>query len=212
MRATAFETCVPCAPITALPVSLMQTPSRSSPFLTLALAFPAAFAALAPFYLIAAHAMQDASLFLERSGTSLLLGLALVLWAVLFGWPIMKRLGLIGTRRQIRLTSADVVVREQGLFADRVWSQPLSAYRGLAHHVRSSMSGTRHEVLLVHPDPAKSLLLRAADRIGQDEIDQMAVLTGCREIAPQVFYRRSVARGAHPYDASATGLISAKLA
>ncbi len=212
MRATAFETCVPCAPITALPINLSQTPSRSSPLLTLALALPAAFAALAPFYLIAAHATQDASLFVERGSTSLLLGLALILWALLFGWPIMQRVGLIGTGREICLTSTVVTVRERGLLFDRSWSQPLNSYCGLAHHVRSSLSGTRHEVLLVHPDPAKSFLLRAADRIGQEEIDQMVLLTGCREIAPQVFYRRTVAQGSHPYAASATALASAKLA
>ena len=194
MRATAFETSEPCTPITALPLALLQAPSRSAPVLTLALACPAALAALAPFYLMAAHAAsQDTSLFVERFEASLMLTLALILWGALFGWPIMRRLTRIGTQRQIAISNATIHVTERGPFINRSWTEPLAAYRGLAHHVRSSLSGTRHELLLVHPDPAKSLMLRTASTIGQDEIDQTAGVLGCREIAPQVFYARTSA-------------------
>ena len=205
MRATAFETSVPCAPITALPLSLTQTPSRSAPVLTLALACPAALAALAPYYLMAAHAAaQNSSLFVERIEASTLLTLALILWSALFGWPIVRRLTRIGICRQIAISSASVDVTERGPFMNRAWTEPLTGYTGLAHHISSSLSGTRHELLLVHPNPARSLLLRAATTIGQNEIDQAARVLGCREIAPQVFYRRNTRSNPRPFAATAT--------
>ena len=194
MRAAAFETILPNGPITALPLNLVQTASRTSPLLMLALALPAAVAALTPFFLIAHHAAQDASLLMDRQATSLLLAVALAIWAALFGWPIARRALRSGQRRRIAISATKVTVSDAGLLRTETWSEPLLTYRGIAHHVRSSLSGTRHELILIHPDPARSLLLRAADRIGQPEIDQLTQLLGCREIAPQVFYRNRVRR------------------
>ena len=192
MRAAAFETISPNGPITALPLTLVQTASRSSPLLMLVLALPATVAALTPFLLIAHHAAQDATLLMDRQDTSLRLVLALAIWAGLFGWPITHRALRIGQRRQISISANKVTVSDAGLMTNETWSEPLHTYRGLAHHVRSSLSGTRQELILIHSDPARSLLLRTADRIGQPEIDQLTQLLGCREIAPQVFYRNTV--------------------
>jgi hypothetical protein len=197
MRAAAFETIVPNGPITALPLSLEQTASRSSPLLLFALALPAAVAALTPFFLIAHHASQDASLLLDRQETSVFLAFALVMWALLFGWPIAGRAIRFGLRRQVEISGHRITVTDTGLFHTGSWSQPVSSYRGLAHHVRASLSGNRHELILIHPDPAHCVLLRTADRIGQSEIDDLARLLGCREIAPQVFYHSQTGRR-HP--------------
>lgn len=211
MRASAFETILPSGPITALPLSLLQTPSRSSPLLLLALALPAAVAALTPFSLIAAHAAQDATMFVERPETSIKLGLALVLWAVVFGWPIVARARTMGTQRRISIGSGDVIVTERRLVGATTWQQPVSSYRGIAHHVRASLSGTRHELLLIHPDPARSILLRAADKISQGEIDELAGLLGCREIAPQVYYRNTVERARRRVTSGRTALAGVEL-
>jgi hypothetical protein len=188
MRAAAFETIEPNGPVTSLPFNLHQSPSRSSPFLMLTLAFPAAVAALAPYYLIAAHAAQDASLLIERFETSIMLAFALLIWTLVFGWPLGRRLSQLGTSRTISLARETVTVTENGPFGSKTWSEPVAAYRGIAHHVRSSLSGTRRELLLIHPDPARTLLLRIAEKISQSEIDELAKLLGCREIAPQVYY------------------------
>ena len=68
MRAAAFETVLPNTPITMLPLNLTLTHSRVSPLLMVALALPAALAALTPFWLIARHA--DASFLISRPETS----------------------------------------------------------------------------------------------------------------------------------------------
>jgi hypothetical protein len=191
MRAVAFETILPNAPIDALPLTLVQTPSRSSPLLWLGLALPAALAVLAPYTMIAAHAALDHTMLFERTAATVQIGLALVLWTLVFCLPIVRRTQLMATRRHVTINKGVVAVTDYGWLGNRIWSQPLTAYRGIAHHVRSSLAGTRHELLLVHPDPARSIMLRAASTIGQAEIDTVGNLLGCREIAPQVFYRNT---------------------
>ena len=209
MRAAAFETILPHGPITSLPMDLKQTPSRSSPLLMLTLALPAVIVVLAPFSMIAAHAAIDSSMLIERTATSLQLGLALVLWALVFVLPLAKRTQQLGKSRTISISDKHVNVTDHGVFGNKTWVQPLSAYRGIAHHVRSSLSGTRHELLLIHPDPACSLLLRAADNIGQTEIDDLGILLGCREIAPQVFYRNTKQARTGPFQRGEAGLAGA---
>jgi hypothetical protein len=194
MRAAAFETLLPGGPITCLPLSMVQTASRVSPVVMLALALPAAIAALTPFALIAMHAARDHSMLVERPETAVMLSAALVVWAALFGWPITIRALRFGHRRQIEIDGNHVTVVEGSWAFRRSWTENVTKYEGVAHHVRSSLSGTRHELILIHPDPAKSLLLRVADKITQTEIDQATLLLGCREIAPQPFYRRRVQR------------------
>ncbi len=209
MRAAAFETILPNGPITSLPFQLVQTPSRTSPLLMLALALPAAIVVIAPFSMIAAHAAFDFSMFVERTATSVQLGLALVLWALVFVLPIAQRARQLGKSRTVSVEHGLVSVTDRGLFGNKTWVQPLSAYRGIAHHVRSSLSGTRHELLLIHPDHACSLLLRAADKIGQAEVDALGILLGCREIAPQVFYRNTKQLRGGPFRQGQAGLAGA---
>lgn len=207
MRATAFETILPNSPITSLPFSLEQTASRVSPLLMVALALPAALAALTPFWLIAQHA--DPALLAGRWETSIPLAAAFLLWAVLFGWPIAIRAWRIGQRRRISLVPHSVEVTDASLLGHACWFEPLASYDGIAHHIRASLSGTRHELLLIHPDPKRSLLLRAAASINQREIDELASLLGCREIAPQMFYR-SLGRAARNVAGVRRGLATAR--
>ena len=188
MRAAAYETILPSAPIATLPLTLKATASRVSPFLIVLLALPAAFATLTPFWLIFQH--SDPGLLLTRFETSVPLGLTFLAWTALFGWPIVRRTMRIGQSRSISISHGRVRVEDLGLTGRSKWNEPLAAYSGIAHHVRSSLSGTRHELLLIHPDPARSLLLRAASSISQEEIDALTHLLGCREIAPRVFYRK----------------------
>ena len=199
MRAAAFETVLPNTPITMLPLNLTLTHSRVSPLLMVALALPAALAALTPFWLIARHA--DASFLISRPETSIPLAAALIAWALLFGWPIMRQASRIGQSRHIAIAGGRVHVVDRGLFGPNAWSEPLLAYAGLAHHVRASLSGNRHELLLIHPDPSRSVLLRAAETIHQQEINVLTGLLGCREIAPRMFYRKPD-RGSQTYPAA----------
>lgn len=188
MRATDFETILPDAPLASLPVRLEQTPSRAAPFLLAALAAPAAAVSLAPFALLAEHLTRDPSLIADRPVTSAGLIAALVVWIGVFLWPIAVRSGRASSSRLIVVTDTHIVVTDRGWLGERTWREPISAYSGISHRVRSSLSGTRHELILLHADPSRSVMLRAAPRIAQGEIDHVAALLGCREIAPRVIY------------------------
>jgi hypothetical protein len=211
MRSAAFESISPSAPITALPLILVQRPSHSRPWLLMMLALPAAAATLAPMSILAAHAVQDHAVLLERIETTLLMVACVLIWLAIFAWPIARHAVRIGSMRRVTIENHAISVVETGLFVRRTWRQPMSAYRGLAHHVRASLSGTRHELLLIHPDPARSVLLRADDTIGQSEIDGLARLLHCREIAPQVFYRNTEVKARGRFAASEPALAVAEV-
>ena len=80
-------------------------------------------------------------------------------------------------------------VEEGSPFGSWTWSEPLSAYAGVAHHVRASLSGTRHELILVHPEREKSVLLSVAPRTTQAEVNRVINLLGSFEIPPSALYR-----------------------
>ena len=190
MRATAFETIVPDQSITALPVTLVQRPSRSSPIFMVLLVVPVVMAMLMPYSLIAVAAARDSSIVLDRGRSVAQIMIAFALWSLVFGWPIVVRLSRIWTQRTVHISGENVRVVERTMLGEHAWSKPLSSYRGVAHHIRSSVGGTRHELLLIHKDKTASILLRASPMISRREIDDVVRLLGCREIAPQVFYGR----------------------
>ena len=75
-------------------------------------------------------------------------------------------------------------------FGSTAWSVPLASYSGIAHHVRASLSGLRHELILVHPDPAKNLLVAVADRIPQATLDRAKALLRLPEVPAKSLYMR----------------------
>ena len=71
-----------------------------------------------------------------------------------------------------------VSVSDRAVLGSRLWQVPLEEFSGIAHWVRSSLSGVRHELHLVHADPGKSLLIHRADHISQATIDAAGALLG----------------------------------
>lgn len=60
---------------------------------------------------------------------------------------------------------------------------------GVTHHVRASLAGSRHELILVNPEREKSILLSVAPRTSQAEAERVAALLGPRQISPSELYR-----------------------
>lgn len=205
MRATDFETILPDRPITELPATVSQTPSRAAPFLLFALALPAATLCLFPFAMIAAHLAREPGIAAERPLDVIVLALAFLVWFGVFGWPIALRASRATSARNVAFAPGFVTVTDTGLLGPATWQEPLANYDGITHRVRSSLSGTRHELILVHPNPARSVLVRASARISQSEIETTTSLFGCPEIAPRVIYAtfRGTAAVARPAFASA---------
>ena len=191
MRVAIFDRVEPPVPA-ELPLRLTETCSRRSAMALLILTIPAVFAvgfgslmlilealvAPGPRAIVAQH---------PALGLEILTGIAF--GAYLLGLPLKRLVDRLAATRTILIDETMVTVTESGHFRSQTWSAPRSAFTGIAHHVRASLSGTRHELILVHPQREKSLLLSLAPRMSQSEVDWVATLLSCKEIPPSELYR-----------------------
>jgi len=88
----------------------------------------------------------------------------LLLLSALVLVPVRRLIADIGRGGTIEIDGGVVRVAERGLFSSRTFTEPLEAYRGTAHRVRTTVSGIRHELVLVHPDVRRDVVI-ALDRL-----------------------------------------------
>jgi hypothetical protein len=175
-----------------LPLRLDQTPSRRNTVLLLLILLPAATALLAPYWLVAGGILTNAGLRQSIAGQPssllpVLFGVAFIM--VLLGWPIKRLLDSLARSRVVEIVEGTIAVTDKGLFATRSWRAPLTAFEGVAHHVRASLSGVRHELILVHPRPRLSILLAMAPRMTQADVDRVTDMLDMPEIPPAAVYQ-----------------------
>ena len=89
-------------------------------------------------------------------------------------------------------------MRERRFFRFQEWRLPICEYRGIAHRVRTSVSGLRHELMLVHPEPQKCVLLHTADELPQPTVDRAATLLRLPEIPAIELYGPKRTQGSRP--------------
>lgn len=196
MPIAAFDTIEPVQPLATLPARLLQFSSRSTRMLQIAIGSILASAMSIPFALVATVSIEHPSardIILARPGACLQIALGLALWTALFALPLRRVLARLDAR-QIDITESTITVSEIGILRNQKWQQPLASYRGVAHHIRASVSGTRHELILVHPERDRSIMLAFADRIHQSEVDRVCRLIGLPEIQPRELYQLSPAK------------------
>jgi len=185
MNFATVDSSAPTGPLGALPVTLEQSiPSRAGLVAKLLLIGSAGVVLLAPFALLAVIAVTDPAGFMaiaRQPMVALQLGLALLMSIAFVTFPLRHVVVQFSARRSISITGSAVSVAELGR-ARRQWQEPLENYCGIARCVRSSLAGARHELVLVHPDPAKSVTLHTADRIAQSSVDALLRLTGLAEV------------------------------
>lgn len=192
MRLASVETVFPAGLPVELPARSLQTPSQSASILKLAIMLPSAIALLVPFLLMAQKlATNEAfrSALLARPGAAVQLALGLAFWSLLFAWPLKRLANSVASMRLLVIEPDRVVVTDSGLLSSRKWEAPIGDYSGLAHHVRTSLSGVRHELVLVHPDRAKSVLVAIGGRFSQAQIDATCALLLCPEIPSKELYK-----------------------
>jgi hypothetical protein len=191
MTYTSFDRVAPVEALDRLPIRLDQSTSHSSILLWLVLLVPA-FAAIAiPLMLVAAHAVAEPAtltMLSEHPVTTIQIGVGVALWCALFVRPLQRVLTRAGLARVIEMTPATVQVTDSGLLRSQSWSEPLAAFHGIAHHVRASLSGVRHELVLVHPDPRRHVLLVAAPAMTQTAILRVSALLGLPEVPARELY------------------------
>jgi hypothetical protein len=114
---------------------------------------------------------------------------AIAFWIYLLILPIRRLSNRMTLTRTVAIDAHNVTVTEGGYLRTWTWSAPLGSFAGVAHHLRATLSGTRHELILVHPEREKSVLLSLADTMSQREVERVAHLLRQKEIPSSELYR-----------------------
>lgn len=191
MRVANFDRVEPSV-LKEIPCRLIQSSSQARAATLICLYLPVVVAfAVAPvvvfLHVVLTPSVQDVLTDRPLLATELLTGFAF--WLFLLGLPLKRLVERLSVRRLVQFDDGTVTVSDQVGPNISSWSAPLASYEGLTHHVRASLSGTRHELILVHRNRKKSILVCLSDRITQRDIDRIAVLFGCEEIPPRELYR-----------------------
>lgn len=176
-----------------LPIRMEQSNARSVTVSRLLLLSPALVLLAVPM-LVGAHVAtvpEAMSAVSEHPMAALQVLVGCLLWAALIAIPLTQAVCRLHARRHIVIDEAGVAVTETSLAGSRSWSVPLASYRGVAHHVRTSVSGMRHELILVHPDPKRSVLLTMKDRLTQTSVEKAKQLLGLPEVPARTIYERA---------------------
>lgn len=73
--------------------------------------------------------------------------------------PVRRLVADFGSRGIVEIDGNMVQVSEKRLFSTRKFREPLDAYRGIAHRMRTTVSGVHHELILVHPDARRDVVI-----------------------------------------------------
>lgn len=170
-------------------LELSQFGSRASALFLLGLALPASLALIAPFALIGLNPVS-LGLLSERPGSALLLGCGLIAAAVLLVYCVRAGVARLSGRRIVSIRGDRIMVEQHGLLGVERWTQPMSTYVGVAHHIRASLSGTRHEIVLVHQRPEHDVLLGVSQRAPAVSAAQIGSQLGLPEVEAKMIYLR----------------------
>jgi hypothetical protein len=195
MRPEAFERVDLSSGPYALPLRSSQgAAKRSSNIVHIGLLSCLAALVVVPQLALAAHALaipDIRALILDRPLMAFELATAVSFWIAMFAWPLRRLYHRLTWRRDVEITGLNVAVRDERAFSGKVWSAPLASYKGIAHNVRTSLSTTRHELVLVHPEPDRSVLLLIAEHISESDIARMSQLLGLPHVSAKELYRTS---------------------
>lgn len=194
MRPETFQRVVLADGFESLPLRSAQSAATMPSLMHLAFVSSLAAAVVLPQLGLASYALLTPDIrqmVLERPLVAFQLLVALVFWIGLFAWPMRGLISRLTRRRDVEITHENVAVADHSTFGGKRWTAPLNAFKGVAHHIRSSLSGTRHELVLVHPDPDRSVLLMTADHITDVQIARMTRLLNLPQIAAGELYWHS---------------------
>jgi hypothetical protein len=208
MRIASIDRVEPTPLPAALPLHLEHEASAAAPILKLLVLIPVTLVLLVPFAMLAKSVAADGAvraLLASKPASLAQIGLALAAWAVMLVWPVKRLVDGLTQSRSVEIVPGLVAITDRGLLRTRTRLVRLDAYAGVIHHVRASLSGLRHELILAHPDRKSSILLAISDRIGPDEIERVSALLGHREVPSRTIYtlRRPVAVPAAPAEGMA---------
>ncbi|MGI9403778.1 MAG: hypothetical protein ACR2OF_04620, partial [Hyphomicrobium sp.] len=187
MRAAIFDRIEPKLP-SGLPFRSVQMCSRRAATALLLVLIPVVVAlvfACTSLIVQAAAAPAARAVVAQKPMLALQIVAALAFWAYLLGLPLKRLFVRLAGHRTVEIDKAIVTVREGKNLRACTWTAPLNSFAGITHHVRASLSGTRHELILVHPERNKSVLVGISEHMLQEDIDRVAALLGQPVIHPR---------------------------
>lgn len=183
MSRVPYDSVEPTPDFTALPIRIRSTASRTAAALHLAMLAPVMAAFALPILVFGARAETSAlAIISEQPLAALQVGLGFIIWIALFVWPLKRAIARFGADRQVEIDAKTVRVVDRSPFGRRNWCEPLADYAGIAHNVRASLSGYRHELILVHRDPAKCVLVSTTDRLSHVTFERAKQLLQLPEV------------------------------
>lgn len=161
---------------------------------------------LAPIALIALDALANPHVVNTLSaniGSTALLSTGVILAAALLLYPLRAGLNRLSGNAKVRMADGMVHFHGKGLTGPETWRAPLAQFCGVTHHIRATLSGPRHEIILVHADPEKDILLHVAPRHPKEDAVHFAELLGLAQLQPKTLYSRHRSR---PHDSTSVEL------
>jgi hypothetical protein len=189
MRPSAIDSMMPSMPdFTAPSVRIEQLPARRTTGLLLAVLLAFAAVLLSPYFLIASaladQTLRDAASARPLATAQILAGLGF--WVALLSFPIYRLIDTLTRSRSIEISDGRVTVVDRAFGRQTSWSAPLGDFLGVAPYLRASHSGVRHELILVHPDRRRSVVIAMAPRLMQSDVNPVLSALGLSELPPQV--------------------------
>jgi hypothetical protein len=192
MSRTVFKLVSPAPAFDCLPIRIEQAPAGSA-FSRLLLLLPAVVAMTALLAGVAIAAVDEPAMLdalARRPLASMQIAAGLVLWTALFVVPASRAITTLWRHRMVSIGHGMVEISDRRLMGMRVRQMPLSAYSGVAHHIRASLSGLTHEIVLVHADPALTVTLASGEHVTQGVLDAARSLLRLPEVPPRALYER----------------------
>jgi hypothetical protein len=127
----------------------------------------------------------------------------LSLCAVLLLMPALRGLARLWVRQDVHVSPEGVEILRHTPLGIARQCVPLNHYQGIAHHIRASLSGLTHEIILVHPNSAFSVTLLSAEHVTQAMLDEYKSLFSLPEIPARAIYeggdRKDAMNAATPF-------------
>lgn len=175
----------------SFPLSLTLRPSTGRTLSVLVLAFiPTALLAVPA--VMAAIVLRDKGPMIVLSNDPVAfvaLFVQPVLWSLLASLPVKILGSRLGLTRRVLVDARRVLIIERSLRGLTKLRCQTSAFRGVAHVVRATLNGTHHEIVLVHDDPRRSILLMTAPVISQSQIDELRAKLGLPEVPAREMFK-----------------------
>jgi hypothetical protein len=185
IASSSFSSSPDLEPSSPVPFVVQQAPEGGGRLVLAAVLVPILVAVMMPFWLVVTQLASDPAaraILADRPLLALELLTGLIVLFGIFGWPLLHLAARGLERRRVTIDGGLVRSEASGLFGPTSWTEPLAQYAGVSHRVRTSLSGVRHELVLVHRRPSRSVVIQCAPQISEEAVHAAARLFALAEI------------------------------